>query len=238
MPFDIDVPAPPPLGIAVHGCGPFGQRVSAQIPLSHVGDELVFLVCDEDDAASVAEARQAAAITNRRRVLTMGFIRVPSSAVGDDAAITRRAELARAVDSLIVVPGTTDAAAEQMVQAIRHVVHICTVRESIGIDLADLRTLFGGGHGGVGALATVETAGPGRVAYAVRSALDALDFDQRRPKSVLFVVGYEEKLGIVEFKAALEQPEFAESNDRELIFGMARESLTPGAVRVTMIATS
>jgi cell division GTPase FtsZ len=76
------------------------------------------------------------------------------------------------------------------------------------------------------------------VAYAVRSALDALDFDQRRPTSVLFVVGYEEKLGIVEFKAALEQPEFAESNDLELIFGMARESLTPGAVRVTMIATS
>jgi cell division GTPase FtsZ len=238
MPFGIDVPAPPPLGIAVHGCGPFGQRVSAQIALSHVGDELVFVVCDEDDAASVAEARQAAATTGAERVLTMGFIRASSSVVGDNGAIAGRAELLPAVDSLIVVPGAPEVAAEQMVQAIRHMVHICTVTEQIGIDLADLRTLFGGGHGGIGAMAAVETAGPGRVAYAVRSALDALDFDQRRPTSVLFVVGYEEKLGIVEFKAALEQPEFAESNDLELIFGMARESLTPGAVRVTMIATS
>lgn len=226
------------LSISVHGCGAFGRDVSEQVAVSTVGNEMVMVVCDQDDHPSVDEARQHGLAARGQALLTLGFMRAPTTTATDARALAARQALAESVDSLIVVPGTRESVHAQMVLGLGLLVHVVTKQGIVCIDAADVRFLFGECNRGVGTMAAVETAGPDRLGRAVRAALDTVTRDQFVPTAMLLMVGYGGDVQLNELQRALEGPELLEDGKIELIFAMNQDSATPGPVRVTVIATA
>jgi cell division protein FtsZ len=243
------------------GARPEIGRAAAQESLDQIeraldGSHMCFITAGMGGGTGTGAAPEIARVAREMGILTVGVVTKPFHFEGARrmrSAEAGIAELARHVDTLIIIPnqnlflvanartGLKEAfqIADQVLhQGVRGITDLMVMPGLINLDFADVRTVMS--EMGKAMMGTGEAEGEGRALEAAARAIANPLLDEvsmRGAKGVIVNITGGDDLGLMEVEEAVEHIRAQVDPDANIIFGSAFDPALEGRVRVAVVAT-